>query len=106
VSTPHSESTTLQDLLPEYRPDREALVGGLGPQNVASIHALLATSHFYSYANLLGWLSPEFMDTLLGEDQAPEGQWGPELAEKGMLPNLTDVLSALDASVTKQYVDL
>jgi hypothetical protein len=96
----------LQDLPPAYRPNRAATIGGLGPKTVASLQAILRTGHFHSYATLLGWLSPGFVDTVLGRNQAPPGEWQPEMAQQGLIPNINDVVRVLDESVSQKYLDL
>lgn len=97
---------SLQYLPPAYRPDRATTIGDSGLPNLASLHAILATGHFHSYATLLGWLSPGFVDTVLGLNQAPQGEWKPEMAQQGLIPNIHDVISVLDKSVSQRYVAL
>ena len=50
--------------------------------------------------------SDDFVDVVLGHNQAPPGCWEPGTAAKGLIPNLQDVRLRLNRAYSSKYCDM
>ena len=77
-------------------------------ENVAIVsHSLKMGSFPYdSRHGFTRGVSEDFLDTLLGTNQAPEGSWHPSWAEKGLIPNIKDVRYLMNRRFSQKYVDM
>ncbi len=77
-------------------------------ENVAIVNYSLKQGTFASDSRHYFLKSPseDFIDTLLGANQAPEGTWHPSWAERGMIPNIKDVRYLLNRRFSQKYVDM
>jgi len=91
----------MQDMPSDMLPWPEYLCG-----NLNRVYAMIMGGHFAFTAPDMRMVTSDFVPTILGETQAPRGEWQPSMTLLGLIPHLDDVVAALDASVSRDIRDL